>query len=64
MLGAFLAERCVMSGEVMASELRETYEDFCRELGERPLAANSLGKQLARRGSAGGRAAAAARIEG
>jgi hypothetical protein len=53
----FLAERCRFEGEAEASELREGYEAFCAESGERPLAANTLGKQLARRGiRRGGRA--------
>ena len=52
-LGAFLAERCeVGEGETPKRELREAYEDFCRELGEQPLAASHLGRQLTARGIA------------
>jgi len=49
-LGAFLAERCVMEGEVGPAELRLAYDAYCHEIGEKPLAANVLGKKLARRG--------------
>ncbi len=51
-LGAFLAERCQLEsrGEVTATALREAYEKFCEELGERPLAPHVLGRELARRG--------------
>lgn len=50
-LGAFLAERCELgSGETTAVALRESYDDYCHELGEKPLAANVLGRRLARRG--------------
>lgn len=50
-LGAFLAERCILGeGEVVTADLREAYEGFCGELGERPLGPRVLGKQLARRG--------------
>lgn len=50
LVGAFLAEKCKLEGEVAPAELREAYEHFCNELGERPLSANILGKRLARRG--------------
>jgi putative DNA primase/helicase len=49
-LGAFLAERCVLEGEIEPAQLRESYEAFCADVGEKPLAANTLGKRLARRG--------------
>jgi putative DNA primase/helicase len=50
-LGAFLADRCVVGeGQVAPSDLRDAYDDYCRDLGERPLAASVLGKQLTRRG--------------
>ena len=49
-LGAFLAERCATQGEVAASDLRSAYEEFCEELGERPMSANVLGRELAKRG--------------
>jgi putative DNA primase/helicase len=49
-LGAFLAERCEGEGEVETTALREAFEQFCKELGERPPAGNVLGRQLARRG--------------
>jgi putative DNA primase/helicase len=52
MLGAFLDEHCEqgLAEEVEAARLRGAYEAFCKELGERPLAASVLGKRLARRG--------------
>ena len=50
LLGAFLAERCVMSGSVSTADLRAAYEQFCQEAGERPLSASVLGKRLAKRG--------------
>jgi phage/plasmid-associated DNA primase len=49
-LGAFFAECCEASGETGTTELREAYEEFCRELGEKPLGARMLGKRLAERG--------------
>jgi putative DNA primase/helicase len=49
-LGAFLDEACVLEGEIEPAKLREAYEDYCKEIGEKPLAASVLGKQLARRG--------------
>jgi putative DNA primase/helicase len=49
-LGAFLAERCLMDGEIGPAELRLAYDAYCNEIGEKPLAANVLGKKLARRG--------------
>jgi putative DNA primase/helicase len=55
-LGAFLAERCESDGEVEVASLRDAYEQFCRDLGEAPMAANTLGKELAKRGiSRGGK---------
>lgn len=57
--GSFLADRCEMAGDVEAKILRSEYEAFCREIGEEPLSANLLGKELAQRGiarcGAGGR---------
>jgi putative DNA primase/helicase len=49
-LGAFLAERCLMDGTIEAADLRSAYEDYCREIGERPLAASALGRRLSQRG--------------
>jgi putative DNA primase/helicase len=49
-LGAFLDERCVLDGEIEPDKLRHAYADYCREIGERPLAPNILGKHLNRRG--------------
>jgi len=48
-LGAFLAERCAMHGETPTRELREQYEAYCSDLGEKPLGASVLGKRLAKR---------------
>ncbi|MHB1539277.1 MAG: DNA primase family protein [Solirubrobacteraceae bacterium] len=50
LLGAFLDERCHTTGEVDATALRDAYTDYCKSLGEKPLAANILGKRLAKRG--------------
>jgi putative DNA primase/helicase len=50
LLGAFLEERCILDGEIEPAKLRNAYADYCREIGEKPLAANVLGKHLARRG--------------
>jgi putative DNA primase/helicase len=50
MLGAFLSERCTLSGEVATADFRTGYENFCKDVGEKPLAANVLGKRLAKRG--------------
>jgi putative DNA primase/helicase len=49
-LGAFLAERCQLSGEAAVGALRESYDAYCKDLGERPLTASTLGKRLAKRG--------------
>jgi len=49
-LGAFMAERCVMRGETPTRELREAYEAYCSDLGETPLGASVLGKRLSKRG--------------
>jgi len=49
-LGAFLDERCILEGEIKPVELRASYEAYCEEIGEKPLAGNVLGKKLARRG--------------
>jgi hypothetical protein len=46
----FLEERCVMAGEVTTAALREAYDAYCKEIGEKPLAASVLGKRLAKRG--------------
>lgn len=61
-LGAFLADRCAFSGETAATDLRTAYEDWCRELGERPLSGVALGKRLARRGITSRRGAKGTRI--
>ena len=39
-LGVFLAECCVFEGSVAAVDLREAYERFCGEIGEKPLNAS------------------------
>jgi putative DNA primase/helicase len=49
-LGAFLLERCVTTGDVDATTFREAYAAYCQDVGERPLAANVLGKRLSKRG--------------
>jgi putative DNA primase/helicase len=49
-LGAFLSERCELIGWVEAADFRPAYEAFCKELGERPLAASALGRRLKDRG--------------
>lgn len=55
-LGAFIAERCELGGEVEVVALRESYESFCRELGEKPMSGSALGRKLSRRGiSRGGK---------
>jgi putative DNA primase/helicase len=61
-LGAFLTERCTHADEVTATDLRAAYEDWCRELGERPVTSVALGKRLARRGIKSRRGAKGARI--
>jgi putative DNA primase/helicase len=50
--GAFLAEHCreEKDAQVAAADLRNAYEAFCKDLGERPLTSSALGKRLARRG--------------
>jgi putative DNA primase/helicase len=50
LLGAFLEERCKLAGSIEASGFRDSYEAFCKEIGERPLTAGVLGKSLVRRG--------------
>jgi putative DNA primase/helicase len=50
LLGAFLAERCDLTGWVEAADLRVAYVDFCKSLGERPLATSALGRRLKERG--------------
>ena len=49
-LGSFLAERCQRVGEVAPAILRVEYESFCKQRGEKPLGASSLGKRLRRIG--------------
>jgi putative DNA primase/helicase len=49
-LGAFIADKCTLNGQARPTDLREAYDHFCHELGEKPLAATVLGKRLARRG--------------
>ncbi len=53
-LGAFVAERCHVGPDLAcdASTLRDAYEGFCRELGEKPQGASALGRALAKRGYA------------
>jgi putative DNA primase/helicase len=63
-LGAFIDERCELglTLEVEAATLREAYEAFCKGLGERPLAANALGRRLTRRGLRAHKGTAGARF--
>lgn len=49
-LGSFLSERCELDGEVPKTELRAAFEAYCDELGEQPLNAAQLGRELATRG--------------
>jgi hypothetical protein len=49
-LGTFIAERCILEGEIQPAELRAAYDAFCDEIGERALSASVFGKRLARRG--------------
>lgn len=49
-LGAFLDEHCVMDGETSTRALREAYESYCHDLGEKPLTQSALGKRLGKRG--------------
>lgn len=50
LLGAFLEERCTLTGEIKRDQLRTAYEAYCKQIGEKPLAANVLGKRLSKRG--------------
>ncbi len=43
-----------MDGETATRKLREAYEAYCDELGEKPLSPSLLGRQLAQRGVARG----------
>ena len=51
-LGAFLTERCELGAghETAPADLRTAYETYRAELGEKPVTASVLGKQLSRRG--------------
>ncbi len=49
-LGAFIAEQCVLDGQIEPADLRAAYEQFCDGRGERPLSASVLGRRLSRRG--------------
>jgi putative DNA primase/helicase len=49
-LGAFLAERCTLGGDAAVSDLYEAYEAYCKDLGERPMTKNRLGRRLRKRG--------------
>jgi putative DNA primase/helicase len=49
-LAAFIAERCVLDESIEPLALREAYDAFCKELGEKPVSANALGKRLAKHG--------------
>jgi putative DNA primase/helicase len=49
-LGAFLTDNCVHEGEVLAADFRDAFAHYCRDIGEREMAANVLGKQLAAKG--------------
>jgi putative DNA primase/helicase len=45
-LGAFIAEHCQFAGHVTRLAFRTAYENYCHNLGEKPLAASALGKRL------------------
>jgi len=49
-LGMFLDERCAreLTASVSVPDLREAYENYCKGLGETPLAASVLGRRLAK----------------
>ena len=49
-LGAFIADRCELAGEVEPHVLRAAYEAYSRDRGERPLTASHLGRRLKERG--------------
>lgn len=49
-LGAFLGERCVTAGEVATDAFRQAYDTYCRDIGDKPLPTNVLGKRLGKRG--------------
>ena len=48
-LGAFIADRCTLTGTVITADLRQAYETYCAETGEKPLAAGQLTRQLMKR---------------
>jgi putative DNA primase/helicase len=52
LLGRFLAERTAYDndGEVRASELYKAYEEWCEEVGERPVSGTAFGRGLIERG--------------
>lgn len=59
-VGRFLEDECLTSPAVAShaskvSDIREAYERWCHEAGERPLAGRSFTSQLARHGIATGR---------
>jgi putative DNA primase/helicase len=56
-LSSFIAERCIFEGSVEAARFRTVYEQFCFEVGERPLSASALGRALSKRGISGKRRA-------
>jgi len=51
-VGRFMAECCTVDPDayVSAKALRETYEGWCAEQGEKPWSARSLGGELSDRG--------------
>jgi putative DNA primase/helicase len=49
-LGAFIEERCTLTGSVITKQLFAAYEEYCDTLGEKPLAISVLGRQLKKRG--------------
>lgn len=51
-VGRFLADRCVVddAAHVTARSLREAYEAWCTEQGERPWTAHAVGRELSNRG--------------
>lgn len=51
-LGSFLSERCALElgGYVTVADFRESYESYCKEIGERAPSGVALGKQMSKRG--------------
>ncbi len=53
-IAEFVGECCELApdGEVLASELRRRYEDWCEENGPKPISARAMGPRLRNRGCA------------